>query len=212
MSNKKSIGFVLGGLIAFVVAGCDNDQSKIDPEGPQPPPSNEEVDSAKATTPETEVEVVEIVEAVPMPAFDVSTLPGVPARDWSQTDGGSWFATVMPGTGDETVGNETGAVTVRISLWQEDGTPIFLSSEVVEDPVFPMGSDMFPGWNETLAGMRVNEVRKIAIPFEQTRILNGQGFVQTIGFDDEQMLIGDVKLVAVDAAEPESIPQPAVGS
>ena len=98
MSKKKSIGFVLGGLIAFSMAGCDNDQSKLDPEGPQPPPSNEEVDSAKGT-PGAEVEVVEIVDAAPVPDFDVSALPGVAARGWSQTDGGSWYATVMPGTG-----------------------------------------------------------------------------------------------------------------
>ena len=58
----------------------------------------------------------------------------------------------------------------------------------------------------------MNEFRKIAIPFEQTRVLDGQGFVQTVGFDDQQMLVGDVKLVAVDAGEPESIPQAPVGS
>ena len=210
MPVKKSVGFILGGLLAFTFAGCDQDQSSIDPEGPQPPPSNEEVDSAKAT-PESEVEIVEIVDAAPTPDFDVATLPGVAARDWNQTDGGSWFATVMPGTGDA-VGTETGAVTVRLSLWQADGTPVFLSSEVSGDPIFPMGSSMFPGWNETLAGMKVNEVRKIAIPFDQTRVHDGQGFVQTVGFDDEQMLVGDVKLVAVDAGEPAAIPQSSVGS
>ena len=210
MPFKKSVGFALGGLLVFAIAGCDNDQPKIDPEGPQPPPSNEEVDSAKAT-PEMEVEIVEIVEAQTMPDFDVTALPGVAARDWNQTNGGSWFATVLPGTGDS-VSDETGVVTVNLSLWQEDGTPIILSSDVSEGMVLPMGSEMFPGWNETLAGMRVNEVRKIAIPYEQTRILNGQGFFQTVGLDDEEMLVGDVKLVAVDAGEPDAIPQGPIGS
>ena len=210
MPFKKSVGFTLAGLLAFAMAGCDNDQPKIDPEGPQPPPSNEEVDSAKAT-PETEVEIVEIVDATPAPDFDVSALPGVAARDWNQTNGGSWFATVLPGTG-ESVDDETGVVTVNLSLWQADGTPIILSSDVAEGMVLPMGSEMFPGWNETLSGMRVNEVRKIAIPYEQTRIQNGQGFSQTVGLDDEEMLVGDVKLVAVDAGEPEAIAQVQTGS
>lgn len=186
-------------IIAFTLVGCD-DSSKnkmdTDPEAPQPPVDNEEVNSAKATTEQETLELV--VESTP--DFDVNTLPGIAGRRWQETAGGSWFATVMPGKG-EAVDSGNGTVTVSMSMWTEDGTEILTLHEGGRDLILPVGQDMFPGWNETLAGMKIGEMRKIAVPWEQTRGDDGQPLIQTVeGSGDQQMLVADVKLIEINPA------------
>ena len=183
-------------LMAFTLVGCDDSKTPIDtdPEAPQPPPDNEEVNSAKATTDQEMIEVV----LVTTPEFDVNTLPGIAGRSWQETPGGSWFATVMPGRGNA-VTSDTGTVTVSMSMWTEDGTEILTLQEGGRDLVLPVGEDMFPGWNETLAGMKIGEMRKIAVPWEQTRGDDGQTLMESVdGSTDQQMLVADVKLIEIN--------------
>lgn len=183
-------------LMAFTLVGCDDSKKPIDtdPEAPQPPPDNEEVNSAKATTDEEMIEVV----LVSTPEFDVKSLPGIAGRSWQETQGGSWFATVMPGRGNA-ITSDTGTVTVSMSMWTEDGTEILTLQEGGRDLVLPIGEDMFPGWNETLAGMKIGEMRKIAVPWEQTRGDDGQTLMESVeGSTDQQMLVADVKLIEIN--------------
>ncbi len=183
-------------LMAFTLVGCDDSQKPMDtdPEAPQPPPEDGEVNSAKTDVDEVEIEMV----VVSTPDFDVNTLPGIAGRSWQETPGGSWFATVMPGRG-ETVTEGTGTVTVSMSMWTEDGTEILTLQEGGRDLVLPIGEDMFPGWNETLAGMKIGEMRKIAVPWEQTRGGNGETLMESVnGSIDQQMLVADVKLIEID--------------
>lgn len=198
-------------LMAFTLVGCDDSKKPMDtdPEAPQPPPEDEEVNSAKATIDDETIEVV----LVATPDFDVRTLPGIAGRSWQETAGGSWFATVMPGMG-EAVTADTGTVTVSMSMWTEDGTEILTLHEGGRDLVLPVGEDMFPGWNETLAGMKIGEMRKIAVPWDQTRGGNGQTLMESVnGSSDMQMLVADVKLLEINpnGMAPE-VPLAAAGS
>ena len=186
-------------LMAFTLVGCDDSKKPMDtdPEAPQPPPENDEVNSAKATPVTEPVEVVMVVE----PDFDAATLPGIASRTWQETPGGSWFATVMPGRGPA-VDSDTGTVTVSMSMWTEDGTEVLTIQEGGRDLVLPVGADMFPGWNETLAGMQIGEMRKIAVPWEQTRGMDGEALMQSVaGSKDQQMLVADVKLIEINPVE-----------
>ena len=183
-------------LMAFTLVGCDDSKKPMDtdPEAPQPPAEDQEVNSAKAAPASEPVEVVMVVE----PDFDTATLPGIASRTWQETPGGSWFATVMPGRG-QSVDSDTGTVTVSMSMWTEDGTEVLTLQEGGRDLVLPIGTDMFPGWNETLAGMKIGEMRKIAVPWEQTRGDDGQALMHTVeGSDDQQMLVADVKLIEIN--------------
>lgn len=184
-------------LSTTMLVGCGGD-SDTDTGAPKPPPSGVEVDGAMAkpasgTTADA---------GVALPGFDTTSLPGLAAADWTTTPGGSWYATVTPGLGTG-VAVGTGSVTVSMSIWTEDGTPVLLAEEQEQDLVIPMGDTMFPGWNETIEGMRVGETRKITIPWEQSLGGDGRGLVQCEdGSDDPQMLVADVTLVGIDASVP----------
>lgn len=199
----KTAALFATAMLATTLVGCDDSKPKVDPKAPQPPPSNEEVNTAKAApTPP------------PSPEFDTTWLPGVSATEWTLTPGGSWYATVTPGQGTDSVDSGSGTVTVSLSMWTQDGTPVLLTPDASKDLVLPMGDDMFAGWNETIVGMRVGETRKIAIPWEQSLGHDGRGLVQCEdGSDDQQMLVGDVQLVAIDAvSEAPAMPLAQAGS
>ena len=70
-------------LMAFTLVGCDDSQKPMDtdPEAPQPPPEDGEVNSAKTDVDEVEIEMV----VVSTPDFDVNTLPGIAGRSWQET-------------------------------------------------------------------------------------------------------------------------------
>ena len=107
----------------------------------------------------------------------------------------------MPGRGPA-VDSDTGTVTVSMSMWTEDGTEVLTIQEGGRDLVLPVGADMFPGWNETLAGMQIGEMRKIAVPWEQTRGMDGEALMQSVaGSKDQQMLVADVKLIEINPVE-----------
>ena len=197
MQIKHSLLVTLGASLGLAIAGCGDGQSKADKEAAQVPPGPETVESVESVQPPAVAEP-ETARA-PAPGFDTSSLPGMPASEWRSSDGGTWYATVMPGMGDSVM-PETATVTVSMSLWTENGTSLFPAQGTQREIVLPMGSDMFLGWNEGLAGMQVGEVRKLVIPYEETLGRNGRGLVRCEdGEDDQQMLVIDVKLVAVDA-------------
>ena len=199
-------------VLATSMTACEKSQPEIDPKGPQPPPSSdEEVNSAKAA-PETGSVTTTLVASTPH--FDVTSFPGMRATKWTPTPGGSWYATVMPGRGIDTIDDDDTTVTVSMSMWTEDGTPVLLTEQMGEDMIVPLGDDMFTGWNETLLGMRVGETRKIAIPWDQSLGRDGHGLVQCEdGSEDQQILVGDVRLIAIDAAvEAPEMPLVSTGS
>ncbi|MEE2906589.1 MAG: FKBP-type peptidyl-prolyl cis-trans isomerase [Planctomycetota bacterium] len=185
-------------VLATAMTACEKSKPEIDPKGPQPPSSsNEEVNSAQAT-PDNSAMPTSV--AASTPHFDATSLPGMRATKWTNTPGGSWYATVMPGRGTDIIDDGNTTVTVSLSMWTEDGTPVLLTEETGEDMIVPLGDDMFAGWNETLVGMRVGETRKIAIPWDQSLGQDGQGLVQCEdGSQDQQMLVGDIRLIAIDA-------------
>ena len=211
--RKTTVLFASAMLIAGMV-GCKDSKPQIDPEGPQnPKSSDEEVDSAKAT-PSTGTSDAMVELTVATPDFNGQVLPGVTARNWTATPGGSWYATVMPGQGDTLVDESNVTVTVSMSMWTEDGTPVLLAQDVQGDMILPMGEDMFTGWNETIHGMRVGETRKIAMPWDQTLGQDGHGPVWCEdGAQNQQMLVGDVRLIAIDAVvEAPEMPLASAGS
>ena len=62
---------------------------------------------------------------------------------------------------------------------------------------------MFDGWNESISGMKVGEVRKLAIPHDQTIGQDGRGLLESAGRgENAQLLVADVTLLAIDAEEP----------
>ena len=209
MQMKQSMLVTLAASLGLALTGCGDGKSKTP-----------EKESAQAPTPEKQVESAQApAEAAPEPAknpqpgFDTSSLPGMAGREWTPTEGGTWYATVSPGAG-EAVGPGTATVTVSMSMWTEDGSTVLLRDDDEGDLILPIGGDMFPGWNEGVAGMAVGEVRKIVIPYDQSLGGDGRGLLRCEdGSDDQQMLVIDVTLVAVDAVpEAPAMPLAAVGT
>ena len=211
---RKSTSLIASAVLIAGMTACEKDKPQIDPEGPQnPESSNQEVDSAKAN-PIVETPEATMALTVVTPDFNADVLPGLTARNWTSTPGGSWYATIMPGSGHDAVDGTKRTVTVSMSMWTEDGTPVLLAQDVQGDIILPVGTDMFTGWNETIQGMRVGETRKIALPWDQTLGQDGHGLVWCEdGSQDQQMLVGDVKLIAIDAvAEAPDMPLASAGS
>ncbi|MDG2423291.1 MAG: FKBP-type peptidyl-prolyl cis-trans isomerase [Phycisphaerales bacterium] len=213
-SFTKSAALFTSFMLVVGMVGCKDSKPKVDPEGPQnPESSNQEVDSAKAT-PEAGTTTTTLELTAATPDFDAAVLPGITARTWTNTPGGSWYATVMPGQGNEMVDETNSTVTVSMSMWTEDGTPVLLTEEAQGDMVLPMGEDMFAGWNETIRGMRVGETRKIAVPWNQSLGEDGHGLVWCEdGSENQQMLVGDIRLIAIDeVTEAPNMPLASAGS
>jgi hypothetical protein len=205
MTFNSSFQVMCAAALAALMIGCEDSKPTIDPKGPQPPPSsNEEVDSAMGTSQTQTTEVVTTTQ--PIPPFDVTALPGVPATQWTLTPGGSWYATVLPGSGDMAAAAAP-AVSVTMTMWTMDGTPVLPTEGSSTTMILPMGVDMFPGWNETIEGMKIGELRKIAIPYDQSLGGDGHGLVFCEdGRDDEQMLVADVKLIGFEIEPPPLLP------
>ena len=202
MISTRLFSALLGSALICTLTACEDDKPKIDPKGPQPPPSGPGYDTTMSDPADSEFVELELVTERPRPFFDTWELPGLAAGDWIPTEGGSWFATVTPGEGAG-VESADETVSVRLSLWTADGTPVLLTDDADDVLVLPLGPDMFDGWNESISGMKVGEVRKLAIPHDQTIGQDGRGLLESAGRgENAQLLVADVTLLAIDAEEP----------
>jgi len=154
-----------GALIGLVLCGCEEppDIQPLSPPGAYVPKVSPDAEAAQAQG--------ETAPTAPTPAAEqtkvVSTKPAPPTAkgETKTTDGGVKYETLKEGTGPEL---KSGQKAELHYVGQLENGEVFDSSRTKTPPTpfaVTFGStQLIKGWDESIPGMKVGEVRKLTIP------------------------------------------------